>query len=691
MDDELEGVHANRQAILDSLYDKAEGQREPIGIADIPARGASDAEVAAAVSFLRDAKLIEKSGLGSDIQLTHAGIVDVEKRRSELIFGMNSASWIRIDSHFLEPYKDNRSTEDAIAYIDGRRPDWGDCLPSVTPRRGVALGILKDLTSLAGGQAYRPRLWAILGATGEGKSTSLMQVIVDIALLEGPFVVLWRKVKGRLSADEIAKLPKDRIYLIGSDDGEEVAGEILEAMQKTGRTDVHYCIAATTTEWQRVGARAMPWKSYSQFDEKQLRGLDQADAELIVRVWEQHGKQGLRELAKEPDTTARATALVDATKKEASHTEGAFFGGMLRVRYGEYLKDHIRELLGKLVGRKLQDGVPYPQIYMLIAAAHSTQLLLTPEILATAVGLEATTVRSVAIDPLSDEAVVSMAGGYVYMRHRLIAVASLELAESRGMSIPELYTSLVRSAIIVGRRKFVDGFSDYVRLPRHFEKTRLDVAIALAEMINVEMPDKLTNIHSLGRVLLLAGRLEAASATYQRASSRLDSMTDGDHRLGQVRRIYYFEWGHVEYKLENYAISCWLKAISIADLDSEKRPVVYRLSETPQDHLERTLTSISANLLQLHQRTANGEFLETANGVIVLTRRLTLSAVGDRVQKAVEDRVAGLSLAPVSDIAAKLLFREGVRLAFENRERELPALPDGRELEFSQLFARLGL
>jgi hypothetical protein len=689
--DDLGELRDNRLAILDSLYDKAEGRREPIEIRDISAHGASEAAVVTAISFLRDAKLVEPSGLGSEIQLTHEGIMDVEKRRSELILGMSSASWVRIDSEFLKPFEASRSTDDEIAYIDGRRPRWADCLPHATPRRGVVRRIFKSFSGLADGQVTRPHLWTILGATGEGKSTALMQIMVDIALLGDPFVVLWRKLGGHLSAGEIAKLPIGKVILIGSDDGEEIAAEILEAIQKTGRSDVHYCVAATTTEWNRVDARAMPWKTYSEYGEVQLRGLDHADAELIVRAWERYGPQGLRELAKQPDTTARATTLVDATKEEASLTEGAFFGGMLRVRHGEYLKDHIRELLRKLVARKLKDGVPYPQIYMLIAAAHSTRLLLAPEILATAVGLDATTIRSVAIDPLSDEAVATMAGGYVFMRHRLIATASLELAENHGMSLPELYTSLARSAVIVGRRKHVDGFSDYVRLPRHFERTRLDVAIALADMLNIEIPDKLDNVHALGRALLLAERLEASSATYERASSRLDRMKDGNRLLGSLRRVYYFEWGHVEYKLGNDAISCWLSAVSIADLDSEKRPKYYKLDEMPQVHLERTLTSISASLLRLYREKADSEYLEAANGVIVLTRRLNLSADGSRVQRAVEDRIAGLSLAPISDIAAKLLFREGARLAFENRERDLAAVPNGNELKFNQLFTRLGL
>jgi len=682
---------AQRQALLAGLYDHANGSRESAALAELPAGDLSPAEVTAAVSYLQDARFVEASGLGDSIQLTHLGIIEVERSRAERVFGMDSLAWSRVDESFLQPYSAARSKEEALAYIDGRRPGWEDCLPGATPRRRAAQSIINDLAGTAAGQPARPRLWVILGATGEGKSTALMQVVIDIALQGEPFVVLWRRPFGRLSADDVAKLPKGPTYLIASDDGEEVATDILGALQKSRRSDVHYLVAATTTDWQRVGGGALPWHSYAQYGVEQFRGLDQADAELIVHAWEQYGRQGLQELEKEPGTAARAAVLVAATKEEASLSEGAFFGGMLRVRYGEYLKDHIRELLRKLIARKKRDGIPYPQIYMLIAAAHSAGLLLTPEILATAAELNVATIRSAAIDPLSDEAVVTMAGGYVLVRHRLIATASLELAESSGMNLPELYASLVKAALAVGRQKHVDGYDHYIRLSRHFEKSRLDIAVAVAEAVHAEAPDYLANVHNLARVLLLAKRYEACSAIYQNASSRLGDMLDKESILGSLRRVYYFEWGHSEYKRGNDAVSCWLAAVSIADLDSHRRSDFFKLADMPQEHMERALTSMSANLLRLHDKSANVEFLEAANGVIFLTRQLTLSPHGDRVQKSIEGRVHGLSLGTPSGSAAKLLFREAARLAFEAREEELPAVPTGHDLQFTQLFAMLGL
>lgn len=682
---------AQRQAVLAGLYDYANGSREPAALADLPAGQLAPAEVSAAVGYLRDAGFVEASGLDGSIQLTHLGIVEVERSRAERVLGMDALGWSRVDADFLRPYSATRSTAEALAYIDGRRPGWEDCLPGATPRRRAANAIVADLAGAAGGQPGRPRLWVILGATGEGKSTALMQVVVDIALRGDPYVVLWRRPHGRLLADDVAKLPKGRTYLIASDDGEEVAGEVLAALQKSRRADVHYLIAATTTDWQRVGGGALPWHSYAQYGVEQFRGLDQADAELIVRAWAQYGRPGLQELEKQPDPATRAAALVAATKQEASLSEGAFFGGMLRVRYGEYLKDHIRELLRKLISRKKRDGVPYPQIYMLIAAAHSAELLLTPEILATAAGLNIATIRSAAIDPLSDEAVVTMAGGYVLVRHRLIATASLELAEGSGMNLPELYAGLVRAALVVGRQKHVDGYDHYIRLSRYFEKSRLDIAVAVAEAVYAEAPDYLANVHNLARVLLLAKRYETCSATYRKASSRLGEMHDKESILGSLRRVYYFEWGHSEHKRGNDAVSCWLAAVSIADPDRQRQSEFFKLADMPQEHMERALTSMSANLLRLHKKTGEAEYLEAANGVIVLTRRLKLSPHGRRVQQSVEDRIRGLPVATLSDGAAKLLFREAARLAFEAREQELPAVPTGHDLQFTQLFAMLGV
>jgi hypothetical protein len=273
----------------------------------------------------------------------------------------------------------------------------------------------------------------------------------------------------------------------------------------------------------------------------------------------------------------------------------------------------------------------------------------------------------------------------------MIAVASLELAEDNHMSMPELFVNLVKAALTVGKRKYVEGYDDYVILSRVFEKDRPDIAIAVAEAVYDDSPDFLANVYNLGRVLLMSKKYEACSAVYRKASSRLIAMRDREKIATSLRRVYYFEWGNCENRRGHVATSAWLKAASVADLDGSGGPRFCSLEEMDQDHIERALTAIGANLLDLYGKDGQVEYLEAASAVITLTRRLALSPNGDRALHSVEQRVGKSSLTEFSGSAAKLLFRAGVRLAFEARECDLPAVPVGGDLCYAQLFKILGV
>jgi ABC-type uncharacterized transport system ATPase subunit len=138
----------------------------------------------------------------------------------------------------LESYDQTLSPEQLRRFYDGQQPDWRHALApeSQIPRRRVAADALAQYEVLVA-----PTMVLLVGADGEGKSTVLRPVSVDLA--KAGRRVLCRMPGTPLDVDAIAALPPGSTWILASDDSHEIAESLEETVQRIEadrRRDIHW-------------------------------------------------------------------------------------------------------------------------------------------------------------------------------------------------------------------------------------------------------------------------------------------------------------------------------------------------------------------------------------------------------------------------------------------------------------------
>lgn len=591
---------------------------------------------------------------------------------------MSVPSWIKIDAAYLQDVRNAEvDPSDVLAYFDGRPPNWGDIANQIPPGRAIVADLVASLSGKSS-TARVGRMLLVLGPSAEGKLTVLMQVAHKLSQLDNA-QVLWRSAGASLRLEDVANLPKGPRYFLVADDADEIAGSIYESVTKVPRTDVTFLLAARTIDWVAVGGPTWPWRSKVGFREVALRGLDADDAALIVQAWEALGHDGLRQLAAiEP--SQRAERLVAATHDEAETTEGALLGGMLRVRYGEFLSDRIRSLLRALAGRRIGRQASLATALLHISAAHSAGIDLSPKVLAEILDIDSHVVVSEVILPLRDEAVVSAKTDSVSTRHRLIADSVLNVASDFNADLTETFASITRAAMRIGRHEFVPGYEGYTHLCRRLESVRPLAAVAAARAANEADPDNLVYIHDLSHVLRLADRWDEASHVCRQAARRMSELRSKPYGY----RSFYFEWAAIEGAVGNRVASVWISAVSLSDQRGWDQPSLKQV--------ELSLASIGSSLLRLAESKSQSDTVMLGvRAVETLSKRIDPSprALGlFRKQREACDR-SGVEMLPESSCIQVL--SEAVKEVWENREHDFYGLLSGMTLSFNGTARVLGL
>ncbi|MFJ6778366.1 hypothetical protein [Streptomyces yangpuensis] len=588
--------------------------------------------------------------------------------------------WLRLDDDFLQQASSDYSGQEILTYFDGRPPTWGDIVNGGLPQRAVSKSLATELMD------YSPkspvgRLRLIHGASGEGKTTVAMQCAAEIARSTPDSYVLWRTPGAGLDTRLVQSLPTGRNYILFSDDAEEIARDLYEVVNKVKRPDISYVAVARTIDWSHVRGDAYPWATHIGYRKTYLRGLDAADAELVVAAWSQHGNKGLGRLAKWEHNDARVTELLRAIREEAAVEDGALLGGMIRVRYGDYFTDRVRDLMKSLAAQRTPSGSTLSSAFLYIAAAHMARLQLPPNILAEALGAPASHIMSEVVSPLRDEAAVTMAGGGVLTRHRLIAEACLTVAEQVNANLAETYSRLVQSAFRVGRHHFIRDYEKYTNLCRFFEKSRPEVAIATARAAVAEEQNSLGYLHNLAYILRKTGQADEAAFISENASKALPSMQD--RNLSNKERVFYREWATAEGVLGNPAISVWLSSISLSDLHESDSP--------GSRHIETALAAAGGTMATMHQRAPRDEFAMGVRAAETLGHLLDLSGTAKsfflRQRRLVDEW--GTPKMGLDD--CKIAFEKGIAAAWAIRERNLPHLTSAPKLRFTAMYDDLGI
>lgn len=371
--------------------------------------------------------------------------------------------WVEITTEFLNSRQQDLDDAALRLFYDGQEPRWAHAQlgDDRIPRREVVEKVVARLQNPAA-----TALVLLVAAGGEGKSLVLRQAVVD--LVEAGCRVLWREDDGFLVPDAVAALPSDGPWILASDDGEVVAGELeaaLKKVQASGRRDVHWLIGARDTDWRTRfgrGRRAEPpwsrwatlWPRGDNRARSEALALTDADAARVVAAWTRAGTLGALEAVPEAE---RVRALMSAARKSRGVSNGTFFGAVLEERFGaEGLRAHLETVIQRLgdEDHAIGGGCTLRDAFLYAAAAEAVGIDgVDLKVVAELVGVERERRRPEILHRLGQEAVVAGGGDALRTRAPAIARVAVQLVEDGRIDddMEETYRSLVRVTAEVGR------------------------------------------------------------------------------------------------------------------------------------------------------------------------------------------------------------------------------------------------
>lgn len=490
--------------------------------------------------------------------------------------------WTEITPELLAAHAEPLSTDDLVRYYDGGQPDWriAQAPASQVPRRQTvapAAGAFERTVEMA--------MVLLVGPRGEGKTTTAMQIAVD--LVRAGTKVLWREPGTELDVDAVAALPPGPWVLV-SDDAEEIAPRLEPALGPLAkrRKDVHWVLLGRSPDWEskfkRQGRSAEPpWEKFvSLWPTLGMRGrllaLEEADADRLVEAWAAAGS--LRALASDPPGE-RGQYLLGAAGSRQGMCDGTILGGILDQRFGlDDLVDHVAGLV---------EGLPEADLdlFLAVAAADACDFdgidLAVVADLAGVPRAEAATIRR----RLIAAGVCSGSGDALRSRHPSIAKAAVRLVDQGRLgdrSLDDIWRRLVQSTGKVGRvagplvsdgpimtsGPVLSGRYERFGVPRE----RADhVARVAADEARAAMGERFSLFTVLqARTYRLSG-LAAEASTILRTSFAGDTRRQDWDRMG---RGYLYEMALAEAALGRRVETITLAGLSMVD-DRRMSPVAY--------------------------------------------------------------------------------------------------------------------
>jgi len=468
--------------------------------------------------------------------------------------------WSLLTSTDLKSKTGPLRPEDAIGYFNGAVPDVGIALSSSIPRRTAVADLAACFPGPGG--ADQTVVGILLGPGCEGKTTVLLQATFALVESNPGWKVLRRvdETSPVVLSDFLKLLDQCQPCYVVVDEADRTANDIHQLVMHLpaalrGRT--HFILASRDTDWISSGAGRLAWSSACTFRQVKLAGLAEEDATAIVGAWTEFGEKGLGELSKSLETV-RVAKLLDAVHGEAMGTEGAFFGGLLRVRVGDDLRSHARLMLERLTERVIPSGGKLADAFAYISAMHAEGLdFLSRPVLAYVLGCPLEKLRRDVLIPLGHEAAATTTSDFVFTRHKAIAQAVIEVLSSEfGEDVEAMFPLMADSAVRVREKVYVPNIGAWrYKLPEHFVETgRRALAIRTAEAIFRADSDNLLTLTSLARLYRESGDPEHAEELFR------------DHPLHAVTdRAFYTEWGMSAGYCGHHADAALLKAFSASD------------------------------------------------------------------------------------------------------------------------------
>ncbi len=231
-------------------------------------------------------------------------------------------------------------TEDVVSYFNGEEPKWRYTVSTSIPKRG-AVEVIKNRI-LQAAQERRMHVTLLLGPGGEGKSTILQQVAIDLTDNSAGVHVLWRQKADAAFDESLIQqlLVKPDSFVLVCDNAALIAEAVFGTARRLNnepRVNVQFLLASQTTEWQwKKAPPDYQWRralGESSFALVPIKRLDLKDAQRIVEKWADAGAQGLGVLAAVPEGERARHLMTLAHEEEINNpNEGPLLGAMLSAR-----------------------------------------------------------------------------------------------------------------------------------------------------------------------------------------------------------------------------------------------------------------------------------------------------------------------------------------------------------------------
>lgn len=564
--------------------------------------------------------------------------------------------------------------ESALSFFDGRLPGWHDAANQYVPKRDIVPSVANYLRGCI--RKGLSSLTSVLGPAGEGKSTALMQVALELKKSMPDLQVLYQEDAGFGGVQEVLALPAAQPYLLVIDDAYgyvERLRQLAQTLNQTGRSNVHVLLSCRDSDWRVAGGVSFLWHRHLAYKSFPLRGMSRPDAAAIVQSWETIGSRALGQLAAVPAGEERIAALVQASFDSRFKGEGAFLGALLLTRMGTGLESHIQDLLDRTSDHAVgESGTTLPEVLATIALPHASGVYdLNFQLLAEAVDILPSVLHSDVLPALGEEAALSYSDQRITIRHRLIAELICELAPSVGVDMNKVAYQLVRSAVRQTERGgFAPGLMNIAYLSRSLADP--DLSIVAAEAAVGESPNRLTYRTTLAAACRKSGNLLRATEVGEASLNLIPTAVDG-----HSARAVFTEWGVAEGLRGNWEANLVLAATALADAHT-----LGKLEGSTDASLSCMILALK-KLAEKDNGSIYGKALAAA--IWVADHHETLDYRTVWLSEAKE--VAGLASPGVNDeVTFKRDLVSGVNFARKTLEPSLPGTMPIHEYRFNELF-----
>jgi hypothetical protein len=416
-----------------------------------------------------------------------------------------------------------------------------------------------------------PHVVLLRGFGGEGKSTVIRQALFEVMSVNPLTYVLWHDdTNSPLKMETINELARTGYeWIIASDDAHNLVNDlktIVRQMREDDIRNIRFLLTARDLEWKAVHGDDFGFGRLASFKTIYIGDLTETDAHVIVEKWGAYGSKGLGLLEGKDIQTAARDLLIKARTERKSH-ENSLLGAMLQVRTGKTMQEHYKPILARLDETRALDNVSLRKAMAYIAAFHAYNIkIITPRILAHALGCSEEELQEKVINPLEGEVIV---GKYVLIRHVSIAEAIKDILSAH-YNFTAISRKLFNSAQALYRlhkKDFFEDLKDWNRLPKTIFEEKGDHAlgIELAEEAVLSQKIDPTRYDPVS-VTDLAYWLEK-DRQYDRVVRTFREM----YASTKVDRAYYYKWGVAEGRSKHRLLGIWLTGISLADGIYEQR------------------------------------------------------------------------------------------------------------------------